>query len=99
MANPSRHGLPTWQSAHMKLTAERPFAKPEAGARKLLEIVRSANIEVGQHAYTGAVLTAFLRAGGNMSEYSAGRNFAVARGWFEIDWSGSRIILKQGGRR
>jgi len=81
----------------MKLTAERPFAKPEAAARKLLEIVLSADIDVGQHAYTGATNTAFLRAGGSVAEYTAGRTYAVAQGWFRIDGSGTRIILLQPG--
>jgi hypothetical protein len=32
----------------MKFTEERPFAKTEAAARKLLEIVLAKNIDVGQ---------------------------------------------------
>ena len=58
----------------MKVTAERPFGKPEAAARKLLEIVLSGDIDVGQHAYTGTTNTAFLRAGGSVAEYAAGRD-------------------------
>jgi len=74
-----------------------PQARPEAAARKLLEIVLSNDIDVGQHAYTGATNTAFLRAGGSVAEYAAGRDYAVAQGWFEIDRSGTRIILLQAG--
>jgi hypothetical protein len=37
----------------MKFTADHPFAKPEAAARKLLGIVLSADIDIGQYAYTG----------------------------------------------
>ena len=81
----------------MKLTAERPLAKPEDAARKLLEIVLSSGIGVGQHAYTGATNTAFTRAGGNVAEYAAGRDYAIAQGWLEIDRSGTRIILLQAG--
>lgn len=81
----------------MKFTADRPFAKPEAAARKLLEIVLSADIDVGQYAYTGATNTAFLQAGGSVTEYAAGRDFAIAQGWFEIDRSGTRVILLQAG--
>jgi hypothetical protein len=81
----------------MKLTEERPFAKPEAAARKLLEIVLSDDIDVGQYSYTGVTNTAFTRAGGSVAEYAAGRDYAIAQGWFEIDRSGSRIILLQAG--
>jgi len=81
----------------MKLTAERPFAKPEAAARKLLEIVLSYGIDVGQNTYTGVTFTAFLLVGGSVAEYTAGRDYAVAQGWFKIDRSGSRIILLQAG--
>jgi hypothetical protein len=34
----------------MKYVTDRPFANPEAAARKLLEIVLSNDIDVGQHA-------------------------------------------------
>ncbi|MEA2772035.1 MAG: hypothetical protein QOD93_4997 [Acetobacteraceae bacterium] len=81
----------------MKFRDDRPFAKPEAAARKLLEIVLSKDIDVGQHAYTGATNTAFLQAGGDVAEYLGGREFAIAQGWFEIDRSGTRIILLQPG--
>lgn len=49
------------------------------------------------YAYTGATNKAFIQAGGSVAEYIAGREFAIAQGWFEIDRSGTRIILLQGG--
>lgn len=81
----------------MKLTTDRPFAKPEVAARKLLEIVLSNDVDVDQFTYTGVTNTAFLRAGGSVAEYVAGRTYAVAQGWFRIDRSGTRIILLQAG--
>jgi hypothetical protein len=81
----------------MKFHRRSTFASPEAAARKLLEIVLAGDIDVGQHADTGATNTAFLRAGGSVDEYAAGRDYAVAQGWFEIDRSGTRIILLQAG--
>lgn len=81
----------------MKLTEDRPFVNPEAAALKLLEIVLAGDIAVGQHAYTGASNIAFSRAGGSVAEYAAGRDYGVAQGWFEIDRSGTRIILLQAG--
>ena len=49
------------------------------------------------YAYTGATNKAFIQAGGSVAEYIAGREFAIAQGWFEIDSSGSRMILREGG--
>ena len=82
----------------MKFTADRPFANPEAAARKLLDFVRASIAESRlPHAYTGAVNSAFLKVGGSVGEYTAGRNYAAAQKWFEIDSSGSRIILLPDG--
>jgi hypothetical protein len=84
----------------MRYVTDRPFAEPEAAARKLLEIVLAKDIDVGQYAYTGATNSAFLQAGGRRRRrriYTAGRDFAIAQGWFEVDRSGTRIILLQSG--
>jgi hypothetical protein len=81
----------------MRYVTDRPLATPEAAARKLLEIVLAQDIDVGQYAYTGETNTAFLQAGGSVAEYIAGRDFAVAQGWFHVDRSGTRIMLLQAG--
>ncbi len=81
----------------MKFVGDRAFADPEAAARKLLAIILARDIDVGQFAYTGDVNLAFLQEGGSVAEYAAGRDFAIERRWFEIDPSGSRIILLQAG--
>jgi hypothetical protein len=81
----------------MRYVTDRPFANPGAAARKLLEIIVSNDIHVGQYAYTGATFTAFVQAGGSVAEYIAGRNFAIAQGWFKVDRSGTRIVLLQAG--
>ena len=57
----------------------------------------SYGIDVGQNTYTGVTFTAFLLVDGSVAEYTAGRDYAVAQGWFKIDRSGSRIILLQAG--
>jgi hypothetical protein len=41
--------------------------------------------------------TPFLQAGGNVAEYLAGRDHAIAQGWFEIDRSGTWVVLLQAG--
>jgi hypothetical protein len=78
----------------MKFIEARPFTDPDAAARKLLDIVRGSINESGlPHAYTGATNTAFTRAGGSIAEYSIGMKHAAAQKSFEVDRSGTRIIL------
>jgi hypothetical protein len=62
-----------------------------------LEIVRAKEIALGQYTYTGVTNSAFVAAGGSIEAYSAGRKYAIAQRWFEIDSSGTRIILLQAG--
>jgi hypothetical protein len=81
----------------MKYVTDRSFADPDKAARKLLEIVLSKDIDVGQYTYAGVTNTAFLQAGGNVAEYLAGRDHAIAQGWFEIDRSGTWVVLLQAG--
>jgi hypothetical protein len=82
----------------MKFVTDRPFADPEAAARKLLDIARASIAESGlPHAYTGRTNGAFTSAGGSIAEYSAGIAAAVALKWFEIDRSGTRIVLLPDG--
>ena len=82
----------------MKFVVDRPFADPEAAARKLLDLVRASIAASGlPHAYTGVTNSLFLRAGGTVDEYTAGRAFATAQKWFEIDRSGTRIMLLPDG--
>jgi hypothetical protein len=84
-------------AAAIKFREDRPFAKPGAAARKLLEIVLVKDIDVGQYAYTGSTNSTVLQAGGDVAEYIAGRDYATAQGWFDVDRSGTRIILLQAG--
>lgn len=57
----------------MKFVEPRPYADPDAAARKLLDIVRTSIAESGlAWAYTGVTNTAFMRAGGGVPEYAAG---------------------------
>lgn len=70
----------------------RPFASPEAAARKLLELVISEMAAIKQpHAYTGTVNSAFTRDGGSIAEYGEGIEYGVRHGLFELDSSGTRI--------
>ena len=82
----------------MKFVTDRPLADPEAAAPKLLDIVRASIAGSGlPHVYTGVTNILFLRAGGTLSDYSAGRALASAQKWFDIDRSGTRIVLLPDG--
>jgi hypothetical protein len=81
----------------MKFVQDRPFANPEAAARKLLALVLQQDIDVRQVTNTGTINRAFLEAGGSVLEYVAGCECAIDSQWFKIDPSGSRIILLDAG--
>jgi hypothetical protein len=78
----------------MNLTAERPFADPEAAARKLVEI--AAGIEAVQDGRIhieklNAPMLFTLKA--SPAEYKAGLDLAIARGWLELPESGTYVRL------
>ena len=83
----------------MKLTSERPFADPEAAARKLVEI--AAGIEAVQDGRIhiekiNAPFLYTLKASG--PEFGAGIKMAVERGWLELHESGTYMrMLKDVG--
>jgi len=82
----------------MKLTAERPFANPEAAARKLVEFasgiepVQDGRIHIEK---INAPFLYTLKATGE--EFGAGIRYAVERGWLELHESGTYVRLLIGG--
>ena len=80
----------------MKLTTERPFANPEAAARKLVEIAAGIEPAMPGRIYIELVNAAFMRQHrGSGPEFGAGTQFAVERGWLELHESGTYVrVLK-----
>ncbi|MEZ2147943.1 hypothetical protein AAE026_37580 [Bradyrhizobium sp. DN5] len=82
----------------MKLTAERPFANPEAAARKLVELasgiepVQDGRIHIEK---INAPFLYTLKATGE--EFGAGIRYAVERGWLELHESGTYVRLLSRG--
>jgi len=78
----------------MKLTVERPFANPEAAARKLVELasgiepVQDGRIHIEK---INAPFLYTLKATGE--EFGAGIRYAVERGWLELHESGTYVRL------
>lgn len=80
----------------MKLAAERPFATPEAAARKLVEIAAGIKPVQEDRIYIELINYPMLfKLKASAAEYKAGLDFAIARGWLELHESGTYVrILK-----
>lgn len=79
----------------MKLAAERPFANPEAAARKLVELARSIEAVQDSRIHIEKINKPFLytlKASG--PEFGAGIRYAVEQGWLELHESGTYVRLK-----
>ncbi len=82
-----------------KFVEERPFAKPEAAARALLEIYRDFMARRPDHGYTQAGVTNrefIIVRGGSVAEYSAGVAYGIEQKWFRIDGGGTRVYVMAG---
>jgi hypothetical protein len=65
----------------MKYATSRPFAVPEAAARKLLDIANATEAIQDGRIHIEKINEPFLKAGGSPAEYGAGLTLAIARGW------------------
>jgi hypothetical protein len=82
----------------MELTAERPFANPEAAARKLVELAASIEPVQDGRIHIEKINAPFLytlKASG--PEFGAGIKCAVEKGWLEIHESGTYVRLLSPG--
>ena len=75
----------------MKFTTGRPYADPEAAARKLIEIANSVEAVQDGRIHVEKINWPFLQAGGSADEYVAGLQTAIERGWLEIHRSGTYV--------
>ncbi|MGY8680633.1 hypothetical protein Q2941_22950 [Bradyrhizobium sp. UFLA05-153] len=80
----------------MKLTTERPFANPEAAARKLVEFTSGIEPVQDGRIHIEKINTPFLYAfKASGAEFGAGIKHAVERGWLELHESGTYVRLLQ----
>ena len=78
----------------MNHAAERPYAEPEAAARKLVEI--AAKIEAVQDGriYIERINAQFMfELKGSGREFGAGLRYAIERGWLSKHESGTYVKL------
>jgi hypothetical protein len=82
----------------MKLTTDRPYADPEAAARKLIEIADSIEAVQGGRIHIEKINGPFLfELKGSPAEYGAGLKLAIQRGWLVIRESGTYVKFTQAG--
>jgi hypothetical protein len=84
----------------MKFVEPRPFADPDAAARKLVEIASTIVPVQNGRIYIELVNAPFLKAGGSGDEFWAGIDRAIAKGWLparERDLSAVRLTGDGGG--
>jgi hypothetical protein len=82
----------------MKLTIDRPYADPEAAARKLIEIANSVEAVQDGRIYIGVINGPFLYSSkGSPGEYGAGLKMAIQRGRLAMHESGTYVRFTQAG--
>jgi hypothetical protein len=81
-----------------KFTTDRPYADPEAAARKLIEIANSVEAVQDGRIHIETINGLFLyELKGSPAEYGAGLKLAIARGWLEMHESGTYVKFTQAG--
>jgi hypothetical protein len=75
-------GVGTTKESPMKFVPQRPYADPEAAARKLVEIANSVEAVQDGRIFIELINGPFLfELKGTPAEYSAGLKLAIERGW------------------
>jgi hypothetical protein len=81
----------------VKFADPRPYADPEAAARKLVEIANTIEAVQDGRIHIEKINTPFLRAGGSPAEYGTGLDMAIAKGWLWRHESGTFVRFTQAG--
>jgi hypothetical protein len=83
---------------NIKFKNDRPYADPEAAARKLIEIANSVEAVQAGRIYIEKINWPFLsELGGTPKEYEAGLLYAIERGWLWLHESGTYVKFTQAG--
>jgi hypothetical protein len=82
----------------MQFATDRPYADPEAAARKILEIANATpapqDVRIHIEKINGPFLYEFK---GSPAEYGAGLKLAIERGWLWLHESGTYVRFTQTG--
>ncbi len=78
----------------MKRAEDRPYADPEAAARKLVELAASVEAVQDGRIYIERINAPFMfELKGSGTEFGAGLKHAVERGWLQMHESGTYVRL------
>jgi hypothetical protein len=81
-----------------KFVGDRPYANPEAAARKLLEIANSVEAVQDGRIFIELINWPFLsELKGTPAEYKTGLDLAIQRGWLKLHESGTYVKFSQAG--
>ena len=80
-----------------KFVAERPFADPDAAARKIVEIANGVEAVQNGRIYIERVNAPFLAVGGTGDDFRAGIERAIALGWLWLHESSTYMKFTDAG--
>ena len=80
-----------------KFMAARPFADPDAAARKIIEIANDVEAVQNGRIYIERVNAPFLAAGGSGDDFRAGIERAISLGWLWLHESGTYVKFTDTG--
>lgn len=82
----------------MKFAEPRPYANPEAAARKIIEIANSVEAVQDGRIFIELINGPMLfEHKATPAEYKAGLDYAIAKGWLDLDRSGTFVKFTQAG--
>jgi hypothetical protein len=81
----------------MKFVELRPYADPDAAARRLVEIASTIEPIQDGRIYIELVNAPFLKVGGRADEFRAGLDRAIAKGWLVWHESGTYVRFTEAG--
>jgi hypothetical protein len=82
----------------MKFAEQRPYADPEAAARRLIEIANQVEAVQDGRIFIEKINGPFLfEHKGSPAEYGAGLKLAIERGWLWLHESGTYVKFTQAG--
>ena len=81
----------------MRFVERRPFADPDAAARKIIEIANDVEAVQNGRIYIERVNAPFLAIGGTGDDFRAGIERAIALGWLWLHESGTYVKFTDSG--
>ena len=85
-------------AATLKFVSDRPFADPDAAARKLMKLANAFEPVQDGRIYIEEINGPFIyQLKGTPAEYKAGLERAIAKGWLWLHESGTYVLSTEAG--